>query len=261
MSYDFGEKSHILHTAKVPFVLQEKRASYANPKWITIDKLFDSGLQYVSHEQVDVFLAKYGTIIVPTKYKTDVHGFRTGKRDARIDLKVDIDRWQSVGMKVQVEGKEVEVTGKVNFFYKGQPYNCRDCREVHSEKCPQKVTRDIAEAEGEKARKKDTRTLMMGDSNMRRINEKAFYVKTDCATGAKIGHVANSLEWTTAGGHENITIHCLHRPKGRYHCMGEANERRGNKTRETGKKNKKHTASWRPSGTMVQKNRQNQTDA
>ena len=55
--------------------------------------------------------------------------------------------------------------------------------------------------------KKETKTLMMGDSNMRRINEKAFYVKTDCATGAKIGHVANSLEWTTAGEHENIIIH------------------------------------------------------
>ena len=207
LSYDFGEKPHTLHTAKVPFILQEKRAFYANPKWVTIDKLYDSGLQYVSHEQVDVFLARYGTIIVPTKYKTDVHGFRTGKRDARIDLKVDIDRWQSVAMKVEVDGKEVDVTGKVNFFYKGQPYNCRDCQEVHSEKCPQKVTREVAEAEGEKFRTIATKTLMVGDSNMRRINEKAFYAKTDCATGAKIGHVANSLEWTAASEHENVIIH------------------------------------------------------
>ena len=207
LSYDFGEKSHTLHTAKVPFILQEKRAFYQNPKWVSIDKLYESGLQYATHEQVDAFLSNFGTIIVPTKYKTYVYGFRTGKRDTRIDLTTDIDRWQDVTMKVAVEGKEVDVTGKVNFFYKGQPYRCRDCQEIHHEKCPQRIMKEVAEAEGEKFRASKCKTLLIGDSNLRRVKEKAFYAKTDCATGAKIGHIANSLAWTNTGEHENVIIH------------------------------------------------------
>ncbi len=207
LPFDFGENGHSLHSVKVPFNLQEKRPFYQNPKWVSVDKLYASGLQYASHEQVDAFLANYGTVIVPTKDKVDEHGFRTGKRDAKIDLVKDIDRWQSVTLKVKVEGKEVEVTGKVNFYYKGQPYNCRDCLEVHQDKCPQKVIRETAEAEGEKVRKAKSKTLFIGDSNLRRVNEHAFFAKTDCATGAKIGHIANSLEWTSPGEHENVIVH------------------------------------------------------
>ena len=67
--------------------------------------------------------------------------------------------------------------------------------------------KEAAEAEGEKARALKTKTLLIGDSNLRRVNEKAFYAKTDCATGAKIGHIANSLVWTSTGEHENVIIH------------------------------------------------------
>ena len=49
--------------------------------------------------------------------------------------------------------------------------------------------------------------LLIGDSNLRRVNEKAFYVKTDCATGAKIGHVANNLEYVDRKEHDLIVCH------------------------------------------------------
>ena len=63
ISYDFGgDNNHTLHTAKVPLILQEKRPFYQNPKWVTIDKMFDSGLSYATHEQVDDFLSNFGTL-------------------------------------------------------------------------------------------------------------------------------------------------------------------------------------------------------
>ena len=203
LSYDFGENSHTLHNAKIPLILQEKRAFYQNPKWITIDRLYDSGLKFATHQQVDTFLANFGEIIVSTRGKTDINGFRTGKLEARIDMTTDIERWQFVTMKVNIEGKEVDMKGKANFFYKGQPYSCRDCNEIHHDKCPQKVMKEIAEGEAEKVRISNTKTLLIGDSNLRRVNEKAFYAKSDCATGAKIGHIANAIGWVNGDEFDN----------------------------------------------------------
>ena len=195
ITYDFGEKTHVLHTAKVPLILQKKRQFYENPKWITIDKLYDSALRYATNEQIDDFLRKHGEIIVPTHYENDKFGFRTGKRKARVDVSEDLERWQEVEIKTVVEGKEISAKGRVNFYYRGQPYFCRNCQEEHHEKCPQQIAKQAAEKEGESVRISKTQSLLVGDSNLRRVNEKAFFTRTDCATGAKIGHIANTLDY------------------------------------------------------------------
>jgi hypothetical protein len=206
--YDFGEKTHILHTAKVPLVLLKKRVFYQNPKWISIDKLYDSVLNFATHEQLDNYLSKYGQIIVPTHYETDRKtGFRTGKRKARVDLVTDLERWQDVELITTIEGKEISAKGRVNFYYKEQPYFCRDCQQKHQVKCPQKITKELAEKEGETSRLNKATTLLVGDSNLRRVNEKAFFAKTDCATGAKIGHIANNLEYVNKEEHDLVCVH------------------------------------------------------
>ena len=48
---------------------------------------------------------------------------------------------------------------------------------------------------------------MIGDSNLRRVNEKSIYAKTDVATGAKIGHIANSLDYVEKEEFETVIIH------------------------------------------------------
>ena len=42
---------------------------------------------------------------------------------------------------------------------------------------------------------------------MRRVNERAFFAKTDCATGAKIGHIANNIEFIDKSEYELICVH------------------------------------------------------
>jgi len=207
VTLDFGENSHTLHSAKIPLIPIEKQPFYQNPKWITIDKLYDSALKYVTNEQVDEYLKRYGDIIVPTHFETDNFGFRTGRRKARVDIVTDIERWHEAEMETEVEGKQISIKGRVNFFYRGQPYYCKSCLEKHHEKCPQLVTKQIAEKEGEAAREKKAKALIVGDSNLIRVNEKAFYAKTDCATGAKIGHIANTLEFVDKNAHDVIIVH------------------------------------------------------
>jgi hypothetical protein len=109
-------------------------------------------------------------------------------------------------MKTSVEGKEIGVKGRVNFYYRGQPYFCRNCQEKHHEKCPQQIAKQAAEQEGESIRLSKTQSLLIGDSNLRRVNEKAFFTRTDCATGAKIGHIANTLDYVSK--EENKVVIC-----------------------------------------------------
>jgi len=208
LTHDYGEKPHILHSAKVPLLLQKKRHFYENPKWITIDKLYDSGLKYASNEQVDAFLTKYGDLITPTHEETDrYYGFRTGKKKAQINITTDIERWQEIELQVNIDNKSVKTKGRVNIFYRGQPYMCRDCNATHTEKCPQRIAKEAVEAEVEKTRLQRTNTLFIGDSNLRRVNEKGFFFKSDCASGAKIGHVANSLHFTKEDEYNNVIVH------------------------------------------------------
>ena len=194
ITYDFGDRTHELHSAKVPLLLQKTRQFFENPKWVTIDKLYDSALRYATNEEIDDFLKMYGDIIVPT-HDNDKFGFRTGKRKARIDIKKDLERWQEVEIKTMIDGKEIMAKGRVNFYYRGQPYFCKNCQEPHHEKCPQQIVKQALEKQGESIRLQKTQSLLIGDSNLRRVNENAFYAKTDCATGAKIGHIANTLDF------------------------------------------------------------------
>ena len=207
ITHDFGDRTHELHTAKIPLILQKKRQFFENPKWVTIDKLYDSALRHTTNEEMDEYLKRYGDLIVATHYDTDKYGFRTGKRKARIDIRKDIERWQEVEIETVIEGKEFIAKGRVNFYYKGQPYFCRECQEKHEDKCPQFIAKQASEKAGEAIRLQKTQTLLIGDSNLRRVNEKAFYTKTDCATGAKIGHIANTLDFVDKEEHKVVICH------------------------------------------------------
>ena len=62
---------------------------------------------------------------------TDEYNFRNGKKKLKIDLKQDLESWQEISLKVVLEGKEVSAKGRVNIYYKGPTYRCRECEETH----------------------------------------------------------------------------------------------------------------------------------
>jgi len=193
VNFEFGERSHQLTIARVPLVLQPKRLFFENPKWITVDRLYNSSLSQAPDEELDNFFSKFGDIIIKTHDDTDEYGFKNGKKKIKLDLKKDIERWTELQLKGMIQGKEVQVRGKVNIFYKGQPYKCRECDDIHTDKCPQRLAREEAEKAGEKERQARLKTLLIGDSNLRYVNEQAMYAQTDCAKGAKIGHIATKM--------------------------------------------------------------------
>ena len=152
-------------------------------------------------------MKNYGEIIVATHYEMDKFGFRTGKRKARVVVSKDLERWQEIEIQTLIEGKEISAKGCVNIYYRGQPYICRSCQVKHCEKYPQQIAKQAAEKQAESTRVAQSKALLIGDSNLRRVNEKAFYARTDCATGAKIGHIANTLEYIDKEENQVIITH------------------------------------------------------
>jgi len=118
LMHDFGDQVNKLFSVKIPLVLQEQCKYYNNPKWITIDKLYDSGLRYMTDEQIDNRLKAFGTIIVGchNDVSKQISGFRTGKKKARIDMTEDMNRWEEWHEVVKIDGKPQKIKGKVNIF-------------------------------------------------------------------------------------------------------------------------------------------------
>ena len=58
VNFEFGERSHQLNIARVPLVLQPKRLFFENPKWITVDRLYNSSLSQAPDEELDNFFFK-----------------------------------------------------------------------------------------------------------------------------------------------------------------------------------------------------------
>ena len=137
----------------------------------------------------------------------DEFQFRNGKKKLRIDLKQDIERWTEIQATVKIEGKEVPVKGKAKIFYKGQPYKCWECKEIHTQKCPERIAREEEEKEVEKFRLSKVKSVLVGDSNLRYTNEKAFFTRTECATGAKIGHTANAIKYLDTDKTNVVIVH------------------------------------------------------
>ena len=202
-SYGSRNKKEVL----IPFKKLEPWKFYENPKWITIDGLYDSGLRLATDSDFDQLYSKYGDIIVKAHDDKEIHGMKNGRKKLRIDLKVDIERFIDTAIDVETESGDVKrATGRIKTYYQGQPVMCRECSVKHIGKCPEKVKREAEEKEREDKRKSEINTFVVGDSNLRRLNEKSLRAKTDCATGAKIGHVANTLSFEE-GHYDHIIIH------------------------------------------------------
>lgn len=206
VTYYYGKSQN--KQCKVRFAKLPKFKFHTNPKWITIDWVQDSGLRFATNEEFDKFMSDYGRIIEPTVDDKNELGMLNGRKKIRIDMdkNLEIERIKWVEMKVKTEEGERLAKGKLKFFYAGQPVFCRECNDDHVGKCPEKVKKEELMKEYEEKRIKNTNTLIVGDSNLRHVNEKAIFAKTNAASGAKIGHISNVLENTDLSSYTNVVI-------------------------------------------------------
>ena len=85
--------------------------------------------------------------------------------------------------------------------------HCRICKTDHTGRCPIREKEEAQKKKEDEERQPKIKTLLVGDSNLRHVNEQATTSVTRVATGAKIGHSANVLRFEEPTNYENVVVH------------------------------------------------------
>ncbi|MCH2389498.1 MAG: hypothetical protein MK234_02335 [Nitrospinales bacterium] len=191
---------------KVSVTIQQKPIfkRYVNPKYVTLMGFNASPADQIKNDQIDKILETFGEIIVPTE---DVYAeiFMTGKKKLRIDLNKgkDIPR----DLHIQFDGESGQAFNiSLRSFYKNQPYHCRKCKEGHTGDCPEWLREKEERDNLEKSKRDKTKTVMIGDSNLRCVNERGVMARVTSITGGKIGHIVNQVQFENLDKIENVVL-------------------------------------------------------
>ena len=187
----------------------EKRESsnYVRPRYVTITNLHNSDLgDHITDELLNDFFRNFGNIINPVSdvYTAESEVWKLDKKRLFIDLNKgkDIPRINPFEMKVG----ERTIRGQICVTYREQPYLCRRCGTEHSTNCPKWEEDKKREALIRNLKEKDTKTLFVGDSNLKMVNSDAILADVISSSGAKVGHINNILNNEKLDTYENIVV-------------------------------------------------------
>ena len=200
--YYEGEKSK----KNITVFIQEKPKflKYIRPKCVTMTGFNRFPLDQISNEQIDKILENFGQILIPTQ---DVYAelFLTGKKKVRIDLNQGKDIPRDLFAEfVNDSGKKYSVT--LRCYYRDQPYMCKECNDKHIGDCPVRENEKIENGKAKKLKETKTKTVMIGDSNFRCINERGVMASVTAITGGKIGHITNQVKFENLSAIENVVL-------------------------------------------------------
>lgn len=203
--YYEGDKSQKFVTVKI--VEKPKFLRFQNPKYVTLVGFESFPASLISNAELDGFLGNFGTIINPTE---DVFAmgeiFTTGKRKLRIDL----DKGKDIPRDLHVEFTSAhngeKYKARLRSFYKGQPYHCQKCNDIHHGDCPEWLRKKQEKEKVQQIKEKETKCAIIGASNVRHFNENGLMATVTAVSGAKIGHIANQLSFEKLDNMKNVII-------------------------------------------------------
>ena len=189
-------------------VKKPERKRYVNPKYVNIWGTYDSEIGgFISNEALTKIFSEYGTIIIPVQdvYDLNENVWSIDKKNFRIDL----DKGKHIPRSCPVEYKTGEgkiIKASLRTTYKDQPYFCRRCVKEHPGDCPVWLENKKRMAEIKEQKERETKTLILGDSNLKQVNGNALLADVVASSGAKIGHLSNQLQFEKLDRYENVVI-------------------------------------------------------
>ena len=178
------------HGKKIEIPLRERRKRSANAVWIGMHRTCEGEMSDLPNSYFDEFISGFGhQVVEPTTRSTYFQSsILNGQRRALVDLAdghhlPHTQFWHSEDQRI--EPQEWIMT------YKGQPYKCRKCDNTWHEdgKCPKWVERSQME------RREGQQKYLFFSSLMLRSAVDTEDVRFDCVPGAKIGHIANHINY------------------------------------------------------------------
>ena len=193
--------------ASVTVLIQEKKQvnqQYKNAKNITLVGFERFPANQIENHQLDEILKKHGNIINKTE---DVYSdvFLTGKKKVRVDLCKGFDLPRIFHIEfTNTDGYRRSAT--IRTYYTDQPYFCERCQATHVTKCP-KILEDLEKKARTDEKKKERQTVrMIGDSNLRCVNENGVMANVTAITGGKIGHICNQIQYTDLNTTNSVVL-------------------------------------------------------
>jgi len=209
LTYSYGPFDK--YQVKIPLERKQTYVFRTNAKYVYIDWSQDSGLRYASNASFDKWLEDKVTVISNCVDDEDRDtGFRNGRKKIQVDFNKghEIERfpWIECGVTLP-DGTTATAKGKVKVTYRDQPVFCRLCNKDHVDRCPVKKKQEIERLAAEEARAPLVKTLMIGDSNLRHVDQIGTTAKVCASTGAKLGHTANAMRFEQLEKYEYLVIH------------------------------------------------------
>ena len=196
------------HPVSIKIIKKQQRPHYTNPKYVNIWGTYASEIgSFINNEQLTKIFSEYGSIIEPVQDVVDLSQniWSIDKKNFRIDL----NKQKSIPRQCPVEyttkeGKVLKATLRIT--YKDQPYFCKRCIEEHAGDCPVWLEGKKRMKEIKAQKEQETKTLIIGDSNLKQVNSNALLADVVASSGAKIGHVCNQLQHEKLEAYQNIVI-------------------------------------------------------
>ena len=140
----------------------------------------------------------------------DVHDFSENvlaldKKNFRIDL----DKGTHIPRNFTVEHQTAEgnvIKASLRITYKDQPRFCRQCVSDHTEIARNGSRNKNDYKRSRNKKKKLTKTIIIGDSNLKQVNSNALLADVVVSSGAKIGHISNQINFEKLDAYKNIVI-------------------------------------------------------
>ena len=186
-----GERARSI-TLELPRNHKPKGQHFHNGTVVTIIKSCENGLEQEENEHFDTFFSTYRTIVQNTWLQTYQGNNQTnGKRCLVIQLK----QGTFIPRDLDYSNDKTKASGRIRVFYKGQPYECMRCQMIHDGQCPKRIAEREMEEEQKLDREIKTKTLIISDSTLRKVDATKTNADIVCISGGKIGHLVNSLNY------------------------------------------------------------------
>ena len=187
---------------------REQRKKWVNPKYVTIWGVHKEDLgDVLSNKDLQKHLEKYGSILDPVEDVVDLseNAWNLDKKKCRIDL--DKEKHIPRNINIEMPTKDGGVKkGTLRVTYKDQPWHCRRCQDEHEGDCPKRMEDRRREQEIREQKERETKTLILGDSNLKLVNRNALLADVVSSSGAKIGHISNQITFENLDKYQNIVL-------------------------------------------------------
>ena len=187
----------------------EKRAAskFVKPRFVTVTNLHNSELgDYITNEQLTDFFKQFGDIINPVQ---DVYlAYDSVWREDKKRLFMDINKGRDIPRMnpFEIEGDGRIIKGQIRVTYREQPWLCRTCGVEHTEGCPKKEEEKKRGAIIKNMKEEKTKTMIIGDSNLKLVNGESILADVVSSSGAKIGHIGNMIDSENLDSYDNIVV-------------------------------------------------------